>query len=97
MHASLSDCTRFSFRRFSKLFGGTLEAFIAPVCIVHVLLDFEDGDETMDKLLMFTAYLLLLFLVVQLARLFVDRRAALFGIGRALLYLIATSVGSFTL
>ncbi len=93
MHTALSDYTGFSFRRFSKLLSRALEALILPACVVNLLWVFFFHHYTSAEIVFQECIqlLLALFLIVQLGRLFVDWLGALFGLGRALVYLILSS------
>jgi chromate transport protein ChrA len=93
MDATPSNYVGFSFRRFAGLLSRALEALILPACVINLLWVFFFHHYTRAEIVFQGCIVLLLalFLLVQLARLFVDWRTTLFGLGRGLIYALLTS------
>jgi hypothetical protein len=93
MDATPSNYVGFSFRRFAGLLCRALEALILPACVINLLWVFFFHYYTSAEIMFRGCIVLLLalFLLVQLARLFVGWRAALFGLGRGFIYLLLSS------
>src|SRR5438067_2751697 len=81
----------FSFPRFLRVFSRTLELVIMPCAVINLLWVFvlhryTDSERMFDEgLWIFVTT----FALVQLARVFVEWRSALFALGRFLIYSLA--------
>jgi hypothetical protein len=93
MDATRSNYADFSLRRFAGLLCRVLEALILPACVINLLWVFFFHHYTSAEIAFQGCMVLLLalFLLVQLARLFVEWRVALFGLGRGVIYLLLSS------
>ena len=93
MHVAPSEDIGFSFRRFADLLSRALETLILPGCVINLLWVFFFHHYTSGEITFRWCIQLLLafFLLIQLARLFVVWRTALYGLGRGFIYLLLSS------
>jgi hypothetical protein len=91
---SVEITSGFSFRRFMGLLARILELAIIPALVINLLWLFALHRYTAAEII-FAGYIEILtvaFLLAQFARLFLDWRGALCGIGRALVYALVAGI-----
>jgi hypothetical protein len=83
----------FSFRRFIELLGRALDVIILPSAILNLLWVFWFHEYTSVEIVFHDCLQILVafFLIVQVVRLFTKWRWALFGLGRAVIYVFLSS------